>query len=732
MFRVEPLGSFLSANGSSSPSPDRSDALHNNISSSSSGNYNSSSTMILHNSFSQRTCGTRGIQGKNNSCYVDVPLMAMFGFSDIFDILLVAPPTASAPSPSSSVVSAGRGGRAISPEAITFFQQFLTLMIVNPLRKNGFVPSAHIMTLRSMLSELIDGSQGDQFVHQAAAEDVNMFLERLQQVLSGGPGQGGGGVSTSSSARLAPPPPLLSAAQQLLNVVVAIAPVEDPVTNRQKSVVTVEEILRANAAYPARGSAQYQQPFWVNIPRSADGQLPYTMILPSLWLADLPPTSNDGKGEVPQSSSTSSSPYHLELSAIITYDVALQHYCALFKIPNSHNAMSGEVGGSASRWVEYDSMGGAELNEAVGSTDLVPRITPAGNMDIFEACEADPVLRKICLEMFPCDEFIDFMYRSVGSPSRVAAERTGDEANEWAVFRQAVRRPYLYLYVPKPGACPPTTTKRSMSSSSSQLDKVDQQHHAYLADSLMRILFVRRSWNDALTYWQEHEVPRCLPPPPTYGCPDCDASFSDEAGFVVHMRKGCDSGGVGNTGSVPSPHRASSQYTPPQPPPAVLSPPPPQPPPSSPPPSWLTAPLPQTLSSDNDSSRQSSATYLPSPERSAASSVSVHTRPAIEAPPQRTHSSTIDTYDHHSSRVAELTGMHGYSSGYQAQRYHPSSSIVAPPATVKGKTILPRQAPHASSILSDVGTYTRDRRCPRCDEWVPIEKFSTHRCWASR
>jgi hypothetical protein len=684
MFDVEPLGPF-SMRGSSSTYPQVPP-------SSSSGTTN----------FSQRTCGvSRGIQGKNNSCYADVPLMAMFAFNTLFDSLLVAPPVAAAPSPSSSAMSVSRGARVVSSDAVVFFQQFLTLMVVNPLRKNGFVPFAHIMTLRSMLSQLLDGAQGDQFVHQASSEDVNMFLERLQQVLSGGPGQGGLGTSSTiaSSGQRAPPPPLSAAhqAQQLLNIVVAIAPVLDPSTNHQKSVVTVEEILRANSAYPSCGSPQFQQPLWVNIPRSADGQLRYTMILPSLWLADLPPSSNGVGGAQPTNEQQSGSPCHLELSAIITYDVALQHYCGLFKIPPTNDcAAGGDAAGASSSWVEYDSMGGAELNEAVGTTDLVPRITPAGHMEIFEACAGNPVLESMCTEMFASDEFIEFMYRSVGSPSRTATAASNVEnVNEWAVFRQAVRRPYLYLYVPRPGAVPSAPQHSPLL----HLSRVDERHLPYLADSLMRTLFVKHSWKEALGHWQAHELAQCLPPPPTYGCPDCGATFTDEAAFVHHMRLlGC------SVASPPTP----AKYVPPTPPPvsATHS--------SSPLPSWMDAPLPPSFSSSS-SSRPASGDGVTtlSPERSSASA---YTRPA-------------DAYPSQQMRPTDGARHAGPSSH---QHRHHLSSHIEPPSNTRGKAMLPRQACSSTASLPSNfsgSAILTEHRCDHCLRWVPRENLNTHRCW---
>ncbi len=63
----------------------------------------------------------KGIQGHQNSCYLDATLFAMFSFTSVFDSLLYRPP---------------------SPDDIveyTDVQKVLREEIVNPLRKNLFV-----------------------------------------------------------------------------------------------------------------------------------------------------------------------------------------------------------------------------------------------------------------------------------------------------------------------------------------------------------------------------------------------------------------------------------------------------------------------------------------------------------------------------------------------------------------------------------------------------------------
>jgi len=84
-------------------------------------------------------CGrNKGIQGHQNSCYLDATLFAMFSFTSVFDSLLYRP----------------RGPGDIS--RYDEVQQCLKEEIVNPLRKGLFVRADKVMRLRTMLDNLSD------------------------------------------------------------------------------------------------------------------------------------------------------------------------------------------------------------------------------------------------------------------------------------------------------------------------------------------------------------------------------------------------------------------------------------------------------------------------------------------------------------------------------------------------------------------------------------------------
>jgi len=84
-------------------------------------------------------CGrNKGIQGHQNSCYLDATLFSMFTFSSVFDSLLYRPR---------------------SQADIPRYEEVQTLLkdeIVNPLRKNLFVRADKVMKLRTMLDNLSD------------------------------------------------------------------------------------------------------------------------------------------------------------------------------------------------------------------------------------------------------------------------------------------------------------------------------------------------------------------------------------------------------------------------------------------------------------------------------------------------------------------------------------------------------------------------------------------------
>ena len=78
----------------------------------------------------------KGIQGHQNSCYLDATLFAMFSFTGIFDGLLYRPQTVQD-----------------IPE-YTDVQRVLREEIVNPLRKKLFVRADKVMRLRRLLDDL--------------------------------------------------------------------------------------------------------------------------------------------------------------------------------------------------------------------------------------------------------------------------------------------------------------------------------------------------------------------------------------------------------------------------------------------------------------------------------------------------------------------------------------------------------------------------------------------------
>ncbi|XP_065164082.1 ubiquitin carboxyl-terminal hydrolase CYLD [Atheta coriaria] len=85
----------------------------------------------------EAVCGQfRGIQGRNNSCYLDATLFAMFTYTAVFDNLLFRP----------------REAKDI-PE-YEEVQRVLREEIVNPLRKNLFVRADRVMNLRQLLNRL--------------------------------------------------------------------------------------------------------------------------------------------------------------------------------------------------------------------------------------------------------------------------------------------------------------------------------------------------------------------------------------------------------------------------------------------------------------------------------------------------------------------------------------------------------------------------------------------------
>jgi hypothetical protein len=83
-----------------------------------------------------------GVQGENNSCYVDASLMAMFYTNDTFDSLLS---------------SHGATPGCAMDEEIWYYKTFLTRHVVNSLRQRGFVEASFVMELRRMIEPFFHG-----------------------------------------------------------------------------------------------------------------------------------------------------------------------------------------------------------------------------------------------------------------------------------------------------------------------------------------------------------------------------------------------------------------------------------------------------------------------------------------------------------------------------------------------------------------------------------------------
>lgn len=90
--------------------------------------------------------GARGIQGRRNSCYIDVILFAMFAFSDNFDSYFLE---IEEPSKASDETELKRISRKVLRENI-----------VNPLRQNFYCPAESVSILRELLKPLSDKVDG--------------------------------------------------------------------------------------------------------------------------------------------------------------------------------------------------------------------------------------------------------------------------------------------------------------------------------------------------------------------------------------------------------------------------------------------------------------------------------------------------------------------------------------------------------------------------------------------
>jgi hypothetical protein len=110
----------------------------------------------------------RGIQGENNSCYLDSSLMAMFYANDTFDSLLVR-----------SAGDLENDKQEINE--LEYARMYMTLHIVNQLRQRGFVPSGLVVEWRRIINNWFGrGVDFDSHCEEEEACDfVRFLLERF-------------------------------------------------------------------------------------------------------------------------------------------------------------------------------------------------------------------------------------------------------------------------------------------------------------------------------------------------------------------------------------------------------------------------------------------------------------------------------------------------------------------------------------------------------------------------
>ena len=112
----------------------------------------------------------RGIQGENNSCYVDAALMAMFCASDTFDGDVLLP-----------AVALSTQNDTSADGCLLYVRSYLTTHIVNALRTRGYVPSAMMLEWRRMIDPYF-GQGNNNFdgacEHHEACEFARFLLER--------------------------------------------------------------------------------------------------------------------------------------------------------------------------------------------------------------------------------------------------------------------------------------------------------------------------------------------------------------------------------------------------------------------------------------------------------------------------------------------------------------------------------------------------------------------------
>ncbi|ESO02268.1 hypothetical protein HELRODRAFT_66057 [Helobdella robusta] len=112
----------------------------------------------------------KGIQGLNNSCYIDASVFCMFAFNSTFD----------------SALHKNNGGKKTGDDDDLLFikvkmQKCLRDSIVNPLRRDFFVSADKVATLRSLLDQSLTG-QRFLFEEKDPEEFMNAVLEDMLNV----------------------------------------------------------------------------------------------------------------------------------------------------------------------------------------------------------------------------------------------------------------------------------------------------------------------------------------------------------------------------------------------------------------------------------------------------------------------------------------------------------------------------------------------------------------------
>lgn len=99
--------------------------------------------------------GLKGIQGKRNSCYMDVVLFSMFAFTDTFDACFLVKNSKFSKVPDNSLTKTAK--------------KVLAEQVVNPLRQNYYCSATGIQTLRELMipfSDKLDGAFMGNFLIQ--------------------------------------------------------------------------------------------------------------------------------------------------------------------------------------------------------------------------------------------------------------------------------------------------------------------------------------------------------------------------------------------------------------------------------------------------------------------------------------------------------------------------------------------------------------------------------------